>query len=135
MSTAPENQNEIMLYIEHTKEMLAVAEQNLNSDFYASAINRAYYAIFYAANAMLATVGKARSKHSSVISLFRNLFVKTGELPTEFSDIYGRVMDNRQRGDYDLGLQIDVDQAKADLEDARRFVSKVEQWLKERKLL
>ncbi|NCQ35204.1 HEPN domain-containing protein, partial [bacterium] len=113
----------------------AVAEQNLRNDFYTSAVNRAYYAIFYAANAMLATIGEARSKHSGVISLFRNRFVKTGDLPVELSDIYGRVLDNRQRGDYDLGLQMDEEQAKTDIEDARRFVDEVEQWLKEKNWL
>jgi len=135
MSAAPENKNEVFIYIEHAKEMLAVAEQNLRNDFYTSAVNRAYYAIFYAANAMLATIGEARSKHSGVISLFRNRFVKTGDLPVELSDIYGRVLDNRQRGDYDLGLQMDEEQAKTDIEDARRFVDEVEQWLKEKNWL
>jgi len=135
MSAAPENKNEVFIYIEHAKEMLAVAEQNLRNDFYTSAVNRAYYAIFYAANAMLATIGEARSKHSGVISLFRNRFVKTGDLPVELSDIYGRVLDNRQRGDYDLGLQMDEEQAKTDIENARRFVDEVEQWLKEKNWL
>jgi len=135
MSAAPENKNEVFIYIEHAKEMLAVAEQNLRNDFYTSAVNRAYYAIFYAANAMLATIGEARSKHSGVISLFRNRFVKTGDLPVELSDIYGRVLDNRQRGDYDLGLQMDEEQAKTDIEDTRRFVDEVEQWLKEKNWL
>lgn len=135
MSAAPENKNEVFIYIEHAKEMLAVAGQNLRNDFYTSAVNRAYYAIFYAANAVLATAGEARSKHSGVISLFRNLFIKSGKLPVELSDTYGRIMDNRQRGDYDLGLQMDEEQAKTDIEDARRFVDEVEQWLKEKNWL
>ena len=48
-------QHEVNLYIEHAREMLDVAAHNLDSDFYSSAVNRAYYAIFYAANALLAT--------------------------------------------------------------------------------
>lgn len=135
MSDRQENKREILLYIEHAREMLSVAEQNLRNKFYTSAVNRAYYAIFYAANAMLATVGEARSKHSGVIGLFRNLFVKSGEFPVELSDVYGRVLNNRQRGDYDLEVQLDAKQTETDIEDARRFVDEVERWLKQRNWL
>jgi uncharacterized protein len=133
MAASPKNQNEIRLYLDHSKEMLAVARQNLLNDYYSSAINRAYYAIFYAANALLATIGEARGKHSGVISVFRNRFIKSSEFPAKYSDIYGRVMDNRQRGDYDPGSNVSMEQAKTDLEDARRFVDEVERWLKEKK--
>ncbi|RMF27482.1 MAG: HEPN domain-containing protein [Chloroflexi bacterium] len=59
---------EVALYVEHAHRMLEVARHNLDAGFYASAINRAYYAFFYAANATLATRGLSRSKHSGVIS-------------------------------------------------------------------
>ena len=134
-SDTPENKNEVLLYMEGANEMLAVAEQNLRNGYHASVVNRAYYAIFYAANAVLATVGEARSKHSGVISLFRKLFIKSGKLPTELSDIYGRILDNRQRGDYDLGSQVGAEQAESDIEDARLFVNEVKQWLKEKNWL
>lgn len=68
---------------------------------------------------MLATIGEARSKHSGVISLFRNKFVRTGEIPAEMSDIYGRILDNRQRSDYDLEMQFDKEQAEKDIKDGR----------------
>jgi len=37
--------------------------------------NRAYYAIFYAANTLLATQEFPRSKHPDVIAAFRQYFV------------------------------------------------------------
>jgi len=122
---------EVALYVEHAHRMLEVAQHNLDAGFYASAINRAYYAIFYAANAMLATRGLSRSKHSGVISAFRRHFVKPGLIEVEYSDIYGRVMDHRHVSDYELELSIDIPQAEADLRDARRFVQRIEQWLKQ----
>lgn len=122
-------QREVKLYMEHAHRMLIVAGHNRESEFYASAVNRAYYAIFYAANAMLSTQGLARSKHSGIISAFRQQFVKTGLIETEFSDIYGRVMDHRHISDYELDLAIDDDQAEIDLQDAIRFVDRMENWL------
>ena len=122
-------QREVSLYVEHAQEMLEVARHNLNDGFYASAVNRAYYAIFYAANALLSTKGLARGKHSGVISAFRQHFVKTGIIETAFSDIYGRVMDHRHTSDYDLTCSIEEKQIHEDLHDASKFAERVNQWL------
>ena len=112
--------------------MLQVADHNLADGFYASAINRAYYAVFYAANALLTTQGLSRSKHSAVIAAFRQHFIKPGLIENEYSDIYGRVMDDRHKADYEI-IESTVDPARAqtDLEDARRFVKRVEHYLKQ----
>jgi len=40
------------LYIENAHEMMDAARSNLGNDFYSSACNRAYYAVFYAASAL-----------------------------------------------------------------------------------
>jgi len=40
-----------------------------------TAVNRAYYAIFYAANALLCSRRLERSKHSGVLAAFRQHFV------------------------------------------------------------
>lgn len=46
---------EVALHIENAHKSLNVAKLNLDNDFHSAAINRAYYAIFYAANALPAT--------------------------------------------------------------------------------
>jgi uncharacterized protein (UPF0332 family) len=122
---------EVALYIEHARQMLVVAEHNLNDGFHPSAINRAYYAIFYAANALLATQGLARSKHSGVISAFRQHFVKPSLIEVEYSRLYGRVMSDRQAGDYEIDKMLATDQARSDLDDARSFVARMETYLRQ----
>ena len=122
---------EIALYAENAREMLDVARNNLAMGFYSSSVNRAYYAIFYSANAVLVTKGLARNKHSAVISAFRQHFVKTGMFSVALSDIYGRIMGDRELGDYDLVTTIDEARARQDLEDAKRFITDVEVWLKQ----
>ena len=124
--------DEVALYVEHARQMLEVAHHNLTDGFYASAVNRAYYAIFYAANALLATKGLARSKHSGVIAAFRQHFIKPGFIESEYSDIYGRVMDDRHKGDYDvIETAMDRDRSEADLAHAVQFVQRVERYLRE----
>jgi len=130
METEQTAKDEVALYIERAREMLEVAAHNLADGFYGSAVNRAYYAIFYAANALLATQGIARSKHSGVIAAFREHFVKTGLIEVEYSDVYGRVMDDRETGDYDVEMPIEAERAQTDFEDAQRFVGRIEHWLR-----
>lgn len=122
---------EVRLYFERANEMLDVAGLNLAEGYYGSAINRAYYAIFYAANGLLVTQGLVRNKHSGVIAVFRKRFVKPGLIETEYSRIYGRVMDDRHVGDYEVELPIDAGVAEKDLSDARRFVERAEQYLRQ----
>ena len=124
MSTA--QRQEIALYLENAREMLAAAQMMLDNDFYTSAINRAYYAIFYATNALLLTKGLSHSKHSGVISAFRQHFVKTGLIATEYSKIYGRVMENRHESDYELESPITSQDAQSDLSAAKAFLTAIE---------
>jgi uncharacterized protein (UPF0332 family) len=126
---------EVALYIENADESLSVAQLNLDNDFYAAAINRAYYAIFYAANALLATRKLARSKHSGVLSAFRQHFIKAGLLSSELSEIYGQVMDDRHEGDYEILAATLQEDAEIDLAQARHFVEEVKAWLRREKWL
>ena len=129
--SVPGPRDEIAVYIENAREMLEVATHNMADGFYGSAINRAYYAIFYAANALLRTEGIVRSKHSGVITAFRQCFVKPGLVEVTYSDIYGRVMEDRHVSDYDVETLIEPDRARTDLDDAHRFVDWIEQHLRE----
>jgi uncharacterized protein (UPF0332 family) len=126
---------EVFLYIEHAEDALKVARLDLDNDFYSAAVNRAYYAIFYAANALLATKKLARSKHSGVLAAFRQHFIKTGLLPTKLSEIYGQVMEDRHEGDYEILAALAKEDAEIDVRQAQRFVEEVKSWLRREKWL
>ncbi len=61
---------EIQAYMKRAYEMLEVAQHNLSDGYNHTAVNRAYYAVFNAANALLSTKGITRGKHSGVICRF-----------------------------------------------------------------
>jgi len=125
----------LRLYIENAHEVLDVARLNLSNDYYGSACNRAYYAVFYAASALLFAKGMSYGKHSAVISAFRQHFIKTSELDVKWSKTYQRIMSHRQIGDYDINLRVEKEQATVDVKDAQAFVEEVEQWLLKNNLL
>ncbi len=126
---------EIRLFLENADEMLSVAKLMLENDFYSSVCNRAYYAVFYAASALLAAKRMAFGKHSAVLAAFRQYFVKAGEIDVKWSRVYERILSHRQSGDYDIHISIEKEQAIADLDDAQEFVKDVKAWLQERKFL
>jgi uncharacterized protein (UPF0332 family) len=128
---SPEQQKEVRLFMERAAQMLTVAEHNLADDFHGSSVNRSYYAVFYAASALLTTQEKSMSRHAGVISAFRQNFVKAGIFGIEYSDIYGRLLDHRGISDYDLLISLDKEQASSDLQDARKFVEGVQLWLEQ----
>ena len=63
------------------------------------AVNRAYYAMFYAVLALLATRGLGTSKHSGAIGLFDREFVKSGVFDKSLSRALHLAFDQRQTHD------------------------------------
>jgi len=64
--------------LEQADESLDAARVLLEKKLDRPAVNRAYYAMFYAVLALLATRKQETSKHSGAISLFDKEFVKSG---------------------------------------------------------
>ncbi len=120
-------------YMDYARRALRAAQLLLDDGDWVGAINRAYYAIFYSANAMLELEGLERSKHSGVLSLFREKYVKTGKIETEFSDIYGRAFEYRNSGDYERPKFPSRKTAESTVDSAKRFVERIAKFLDEKK--
>ncbi len=117
-------------YLAWAHQALRTARLTLEHEDYITTVNRAYYAIFYGANALLAIKGLERSKHSGVIAAFRQHFIKTGIMETEYSDFYGAAMEDRHAGDYGL-VALSNEVAARDLRRAELFVARIEQLLRD----
>lgn len=92
-------------------------------------INRAYYAMFYAALALLLHQGLHASKHSGVLSLIDREFVRTGVLAKQDSVHLHGAFFARQNADYLDTVPSDPEQAKAILANADTFLTAVRQAL------
>ena len=95
----------------------------------AGIINRAYYAMFYAALAMLVTVGRHSAKHSGVIALFDKEFVKENIIPKELGRMLHQAFESRMEGDYQDNAKVDRQLANEILESADKFVLAIEKQL------
>jgi uncharacterized protein (UPF0332 family) len=81
-------------------ETLAEADQLLASQALRGAVNRLYYAAFYAARALLATRDMDAARHTGLITLFQQHFVKTDLVPAETGKVLARAFEKRQNSDY-----------------------------------
>jgi uncharacterized protein (UPF0332 family) len=75
------------------------ADLLIEQQLFSGALNRVYYAAFYAARALLATRSLDSSRPSSVIGLFQEHFVRTGLAPTETARALPRAFEKRQTSD------------------------------------
>lgn len=121
---------EIDSLIERSKKYLKSAEILLEAGDYESSVSRAYYAMFFSAQAMLLTKELSFSSHKSVISAFGEHFVKPGIVPNEMGRELHRAFEKRQIGDYEYRFVISKSEAVEILNNGCMFVEKVVQHLR-----
>ena len=111
--------------LEQAEEALLEADLLLNAGHFRGAINRAYYAMFYAIQVLVVKNKVKVSKHSGVISYFDREFVKPGIIDKEFSKWLHRLFDLRQDADYGDMFEPSDDQCRQAVEQARKFVRRI----------
>ena len=94
-----------------------------------SAINRAYYAMFYAASALALSRGLSLSKHSAVISFSHRDFVKPGLLSREHGRALQKAFEDRSEAEDQDYLRLTEQQVDARLAEARDFIEVVSTYL------
>ena len=72
--------------IQESKDSLKVAENCFRDGFYKDAINRSYYASFYAIKAVLALGMVDFKRHKDVVAYFNKEYVATGVFEREMVD-------------------------------------------------
>jgi hypothetical protein len=96
------------------------------------AVNRAYYTIFHTASAALLWIGVERSRHLGVQSAFGEFLVKSGSIEPEFGRLYAKAREAREEQDYDLeAAPLTLQDAAQIVDDAERFVNRIEQYLRQ----
>ncbi len=85
--------------ISQARESLKEADVLFRALLFRGAVNRAYYAMFYATLALTVLKGRVVSKHGGLIAFFDQEFVKPGIFPKELSKTLHIAFDRRQSND------------------------------------
>jgi len=108
------------------REALADADAALREERFNEASNRIYYATFYAASALLATRDLSSSRHSGVISLLYEHFVRPGTFPRSLAHHLAAAFDMRAESDYKDFAEPDPVRLREMLEQAGAFIEVVD---------
>jgi len=123
----------IHLYMEHSNRCLAAAQALIDSELLQlRAISESYYAVFYAASAMLYAKGIERAKHSGVRSALAQFLIKTGELPNALGKTFDDLQRERESADYNMRYLPGPEIAHERLQQAQEFVDAAKTYLHER---
>jgi uncharacterized protein len=121
----PEVAELVRYRLARAKESLAEAELLLANGHVQTAVNRLYFACFYAVSALLLAEGYSSPKHSGVRALFDQRWIGPGRLPKDMGRFYRSLFDSRQKGDYTDLVTFDPAEVGTWMNEAERFVEQV----------
>ena len=91
-----------------------------------SAINRLYYAAYYAIIALLLSADLKPTTHNGAKSNFSEHFVKSGKVDKELGKIFSQLFTWRQKGDYDDLFDFQKDLVLPYFEPVKKLISEIE---------
>ena len=115
--------------VKKARDSLRAASLLLENGLFDFAASRAYYTMFYVAEALLLGEGLAFSKHSAVVAAFGERFVKAGLVPLEFHQYLTEAQDSRKVGDYDIGPGLSKAQAALQIQHAEAVLQAADRLL------
>ena len=120
------NLNEARHWLERARTTLKAVEALTAAGLYDDAVSRAYYAMFYAANALLIHDGlNVGGKHSAVVAAFGREYAKTGKIDPRYHQMLIQDFEWRQKADYDVYWNADEEAARKRAQDARDLIDLV----------
>ena len=118
--------------INRAYETIDEAKSIMESGFYNTAINRLYYACYYAVIALLMKHNIPTQTHAGVKQMLGLHFVLTKKLDTEYAKFYSQMFNNRISGDYDDFVIFDKEMLVVLLPKAEEFIYAIKELINEK---
>ncbi|AFZ53318.1 toxin-antitoxin system HepN family antidote component [Cyanobacterium sp. HL-69] len=114
--------NEQKLLLEKAQESLRASKILLENQLPDFAVARAYYTMFYIAEAFLLKQDLTYSSHSAVIAGFGREFAKTKRIPVEYHRYLIEAQQKRTEADYNLKPNITLQEAENIINKAQNML-------------
>lgn len=112
--------------LQRSRETLREVELLIENNFWNAAINRMYYACFYAVGALLVQRSIETSSHSGTRLKFGQLFVKTGLIDRSLGKHYSDLFEKRHKGDYNDFFDYDEDTVRGLFPKTKDLIDQVD---------
>ncbi len=120
---------------ESTQQLMLNAEETLNAaevlfkeEYLRDSVNRAYYSVFYIAEALLNEKDLRFSKHGTVHGAFAQHYIKTGIFDEKYHKLLTGAFRRRMLGDYDEVTRFKSDEVRQVLDQAWDFLDTVKNY-------
>lgn len=123
--TEKERKDVVAYRLENAQNTLAEVQSHIGNGFYNTAVNRMYYACFYAVSALLIANGIQVKSHEGVRQQLGLHFVLTGKISKELGQFYGLLFSKRTAGDYEDFLTHNKETADALYPRCVEFISQI----------
>lgn len=110
-------------------QSIGAAENLLRDGYRDFSTGRAYYAMFYAAEALLAEKELEFKKHVGVHRAFAEHYIKTGIFEQKYYHWLVVAFNSRMVGDYAIRTEFQDDEVREWIEQAKEFLNKVRDYL------
>ena len=128
-----EKQKDLSLYrVNQAEETVRSAKLCQENHFYKDAINRSYYAAFYAVKAVLAIESVDFKRHKDVVAYFNQHYVATGLFSKETGKSLARLQKKREVSDYDDFYIASAEEALEQIEVAANIVAETKDYLQKK---
>lgn len=115
--------------MERSRESIRAAEIMLENEMLTISMNRVYYSMFYAVQALFVLHKVSFSKHGQVKGYFNRELIKTGIFSVDMGKLYNKVFEYRQKFDYVDFAAPDRDMVSEYIEKAREFHSTIKEYI------
>lgn len=115
--------------IKKARETFVEVQIQVENRLWNTAINRLYYACYYAVMALLINKDLKPQTHSGVRHMFGLHFIKTGLIENDLGKFFSDICDMRQTGDYDDFIDYTREDVLDLIEPAQKLIAKAEELL------
>jgi uncharacterized protein (UPF0332 family) len=118
-------------WIEKAREELQAAKYLLEKSIFKSSLSSSYYSIFHSARALLVFEKLDSKKHSGIITLFNEKYIKPGLLEEKTKDILTRAFYIRIDSDYKDFYLASQNDAEEQITNAEYFLYRIVNFIKQ----
>jgi len=127
--TEGDRQNLTQYRLKRARETFDEVSLLIDNDLWHTAVNRLYYANYYAVIALLVNKEIVATTHAGVRQMFGFHFIKTGIIDKESGKFYSQIFNMRQNGDYEDYFDFSEDDVLALLEPTSKLIASIEDLL------
>ena len=124
------NETEAKGFMDLALDDLSTAQILLDAGKYRAVVTHSYFAMFYAAKALLITRDFVSKKHGTILKQFSREFVNGDNFDYDIYLNYSNAINKRNKSSYNFNINFDKHEAQSCLFDAEEFVVEAKKFLK-----